>query len=237
LKISNYFRFMKKKLVVLTGAGISAESGLKTFRDSDGLWEGYEVTEVATPRAWRKNPQLVLDFYNMRRKNVADAAPNAAHFGLAELEKDFDVTIITQNIDDLHERAGSTNVLHLHGEIFKMRSEYDEELVYEIRGDMKLGDIAEDGSQLRPAIVWFEEPVPKIEEAIPVVNGADVFIVVGTSLVVYPAAGLLHYAPAHIPKYIIDKKIPYTSSVHNLTTIEKPATDGVKELLMNLKMS
>jgi NAD-dependent deacetylase len=222
---------MKKKIVVLTGAGISAESGLKTFRDSDGLWEGYDVTEVATPRGWRKDPQLVLDFYNMRRKNVADANPNAAHYGLAELEKDFDVTIITQNIDDLHERAGSTNVLHLHGEIFKMRSEQDEELVYEIRGDMKLGDKADDGSQLRPAIVWFEEPVPKIEEAVPIVYGAEIFIVVGTSLVVYPAAGLVNYAPGHIPKYIIDKKIPYTSSVHNLTVIEKPATEGVKELL------
>src|ERR1043166_8288190 len=143
---------MKKKIVVLSGAGISAESGLKTFRDSDGLWEGYEVTEVATPKAWRNNPQLVLDFYNMRRKNVADAKPNAAHYGLAELEKDFDVTIITQNIDDLHERAGSTKIIHLHGEIFKMRSEHDEELIYEIREDMKIGDIADDGSQLRPAI-------------------------------------------------------------------------------------
>ena len=222
---------MKKKLVVLTGAGISAESGLKTFRDSDGLWEGYEVTEVATPRAWKKNPQLVLDFYNMRRKNVADASPNAAHFGLAELEKDFDVTIITQNIDDLHERAGSTRVLHLHGEIFKMRSEHDEELIYDIRDDMKLGDKAEDGAQLRPAIVWFEEPVPKIQEAIPLVHAADIFVVAGTSLVVYPAAGLVNYAPRHIPKFIIDKKIPYTSSVMNLTTIEKPATEGVKDLL------
>src|SRR5687767_9607456 len=163
----------KKKLVVLSGAGISAESGLKTFRDSDGLWEGYDVTEVATPRGWRKNPQLVLDFYNQRRKNVQDAQPNAAHFGLAELEKEFDVTIITQNIDDLHERAGSTHVLHLHGEIFKMRSERDESLVYEIKGDIKLGDFAEDGAQLRPNIVWFEEPVPMIEEAVPLVYGAD----------------------------------------------------------------
>src|SRR5690242_7143959 len=152
----------KRKLVVLTGAGISAESGLKTFRDSDGLWEGYDVTEVATPGAWYKNPQLVLDFYNMRRRNVAEAKPNAAHYGLAELEKSFDVTIITQNIDDLHERAGSSNVLHLHGEIFKMRSTADESRLYEIRGDIKLGDKGEDGYQLRPAIVWFEEPVPKI---------------------------------------------------------------------------
>jgi NAD-dependent deacetylase len=225
----------KKKLVVLTGAGISAESGLKTFRDSDGLWEGYDVTEVATPRAWRKNPQLVLDFYNMRRKNVADANPNAAHYGLAELEKDFDVTIITQNIDDLHERAGSTNVLHLHGEIFKMRSEHDESLIYDIRGDMKLGDMADDGTQLRPAIVWFEEPVPKIEEAIPIVHKADVFVVAGTSLVVYPAAGLVNFAAGHIPKYIIDKRIPYTTGINNLVAIEKPATEGVAELLRALK--
>jgi NAD-dependent deacetylase len=220
----------KRKLVVLTGAGISAESGLKTFRDSDGLWEGYEVTEVATPRGWRKNPQLVLAFYNERRKNVADAQPNAAHYGLAELEKDFDVTIITQNIDDLHERAGSTHVLHLHGEIFKMRSEWDETLISEIRGDIKLGDLAEDGAQFRPYIVWFEEPVPKIEEAVPIVYAADIFAVVGTSLVVYPAAGLINYVALETPKFIVDKKIPYTSPMRNLTVIEKPATEGVKEL-------
>lgn len=222
---------VKKKLVVLTGAGISAESGLKTFRDSDGLWEGYEVTEVATPGGWRKNPQLVLDFYNQRRKNVADAQPNAAHFGLAALEKDFDVTIITQNIDDLHERAGSTNVIHLHGEIFKMRSEWDETLISEIRSDIKLGDIAADGAQLRPFIVWFEEPVTKMEEAVPIAFSAEIFVVVGTSLAVYPAAGLLQYVGLGAPKYIIDKKIPYTSPMKNLTVIEKPATEGVKELL------
>jgi len=220
----------KQKLVVLTGAGISAESGLRTFRDSDGLWEGYNIEDVATPRAWKKNPQLVLDFYNYRRKNVLDAKPNAAHFGLAELEKDFDVTIITQNIDDLHERAGSTNVMHLHGEILKMRSERSLHLIYEITGDIQLGDKAEDGAQLRPHIVWFEEAVPMIEEAVPVVQQADIFVVVGTSLVVYPAAGLLTVADDSIPKFIVDKKIPYTSSVHNLTAIEKPATEGVKEL-------
>ena len=225
----------KKKLVVLSGAGVSAESGLKTFRDSDGLWEGYNIEDVATPRAWRKDPQLVLDFYNYRRKNVLDAQPNAAHYGLAELEKNFDVTIITQNIDDLHERAGSTNVLHLHGEIFKMRSERDLELVYEISGDIKIGDKAEDGGQFRPHIVWFEEPVPKIEEAIPVVRQADIFVVVGTSLVVYPAAGLVNYAQWNVPKYIIDKRIPYTSEVTNVTTIEKPATEGVKDLLILLE--
>lgn len=221
----------KRKLVVLTGAGISAESGLKTFRDSDGLWEGYNIEDVATPRAWRKDPQLVLNFYNMRRKNVAAANPNAAHTGLAELEKNFDVHIITQNIDDLHERAGSSKVLHLHGEIFKMRSEKNFDLVKEIRGDIVLGDCAEDGCQYRPHIVWFEEPVPMIEEAIPIVQSADVFAVVGTSLVVYPAAGLVNYAAFEIPKFIIDKRIPYTSSVYNVTAIEKPATEGVRDLV------
>lgn len=225
----------KKKLIVLTGAGISAESGLKTFRDSDGLWEGYDIEDVATPRAFKKNPQLVLDFYNYRRRNVLDAQPNAAHYGLAELENEYDVHIITQNIDDLHERAGSTKVLHLHGEIFKMRSELNEELMYEIRGDIKLGDFAEDGAQLRPAIVWFEEPVPAIVDAISIVRTADIFVVVGTSLVVYPAAGLVDYAPWEIPKFIIDKKIPYGSSVHNLQAIEKPATEGVKDLRELLK--
>lgn len=221
----------KQKLVILSGAGISAESGLKTFRDSDGLWEGYEIADVATPGAWKKNPQMVLDFYNERRRNVAGAVPNAAHIGLAGLEKNFDVTIITQNIDDLHERAGSTNIVHLHGEIFKMRSERDESLISEIRGDIKLGDAGEDGSQLRPHIVWFEEAVPKMEEAVPIVYAADIFIVVGTSLAVYPAAGLLNYVTLETPKYIIDKKIPYTSSLRNVTLIEKPATEGVNELI------
>jgi NAD-dependent deacetylase len=224
----------RKKLVVLTGAGISAESGLKTFRDSDGLWEGYDVTEVATPRGWKKNPQLVLDFYNERRKNVAEAKPNAAHYGLAELEKNFDVTIITQNIDDLHERAGSSNVLHLHGEIFKMRSERDETIVTEIRGDIKLGDVSEDGAQFRPYIVWFEEPVPKMEEAVPIVYSADIFAVVGTSLVVYPAAGLINYVELETPKFIVDKKIPYISPMRNLTLIEKPATEGVVDMMKML---
>jgi NAD-dependent deacetylase len=225
----------KKKIVVLTGAGVSAESGLKTFRDSDGLWEGYDVREVATPRAWKKNPALVLDFYNQRRKNVLDAQPNAAHIGLAKLQDDFDVTIITQNIDDLHERAGSKKILHLHGEIFKMRSEHDDSLVYDIRGNINLGDKAADGAQLRPHIVWFEEEVPMIARAIPVVLSADVFVVVGTSLVVYPAAGLVNYAPIEIPKYVIDKVIPNTSSVYNVTNIEKPATLGIQDLMELLK--
>jgi NAD-dependent deacetylase len=226
----------KKKIVVLTGAGISAESGLKTFRDSDGLWEGYDVGEVATPRGWKKNPALVLDFYNQRRKNVLDAQPNAAHLGLAKLQDDFDVSIITQNIDDLHERAGSKTVLHLHGEIFKMRSEFDESLVYDIRDDIRLGDKAADGAQLRPNIVWFEEPVPLIELAVPLVMTADIFVVVGTSLVVYPAAGLVDYAPMDIPKYVIDKVIPSTGgSVYNVTNIEKPATQGIQDLIALLK--
>ncbi|MBN8787818.1 MAG: NAD-dependent deacylase [Terrimonas sp.] len=229
----------KKKLVVLTGAGISAESGLKTFRDTDGLWEGYNIEDVATPRAWKKNPQLVLDFYNMRRKNVMEALPNAAHIGLAGLEKDFDVHIITQNIDDLHERAGSTKVLHLHGEILKMRSEYNDQLIYDITEDIKLGDVAEDSAQLRPHIVWFEEAVPMIEPAVALAGRADIFVVVGTSLAVYPAAGLINYTPRDIPKFIIDKKIPYTSALHDIVAIEKPATEGVEELtalLQKLKM-
>ncbi len=225
----------KKKIVVLTGAGISAESGLKTFRDSDGLWEGYNIEDVATPGAWIKNPKLVLEFYNYRRKNVMDAKPNAAHFGLAELQNDFDVIIITQNIDDLHERAGSKNVMHLHGEIFKMRSEKNDQLIYDIRSDIHWGDIAPDGAQLRPHIVWFQEPVPMIEEAIPVVQSADIFAVIGTSLVVYPAAGLISVAHPSVPKFIIDKKIPYTSSVENITAIELPATEGMTKLKELLK--
>jgi NAD-dependent deacetylase len=220
----------KKKLVVLTGAGISAESGLKTFRDSDGLWEGYDINEVATATAWRKNPALVQEFYNMRRKGVKEAQPNAAHYALAELENDFEVYIITQNIDDLHERAGSTKIIHLHGEILKMRSERNEELVYPVSEDIEMGDTAEDGAQLRPHIVWFEEAVPMMEEAAHITRQADLFLIVGTSLVVYPAAGLVNYAPWPIPKFIVDKQIPYTSSLHNLTVIEKPAGEGMQEL-------
>jgi NAD-dependent deacetylase len=220
----------KQKLVILTGAGISAESGLKTFRDSDGLWEGYNVYEVATPRGFKANPALVLEFYNQRRKDVAKAQPNAAHIGLAALEKHFDVTIITQNIDDLHERGGSTNVLHLHGEIFKMRSVANSTKTYDIRSDINVGDLAEDGSQLRPFIVWFEEEVPMIEVAAAVVAEADIFVVIGTSLQVYPAASLIDIAKRSIPKFIIDKKIPYTSSLQNITMIEKTASEGIAEL-------
>jgi NAD-dependent deacetylase len=225
----------KPFLVVLTGAGISAESGLRTFRDSDGLWEGYEVTEVATPRGWKKNPALVLDFYNMRRRDVLNAKPNRAHEGLAALEQDFDVQVITQNIDDLHERSGSSKVLHLHGEIFKMRSEYDFRLVYEIRKDILLGDLADDGSQLRPHIVWFEEPVPMIERAAELVMQADILVVIGSSLVVYPAAGLVGYTRPGTPIFILDKQIPEISRIVNVRTIEKPATQGVEELTAILK--
>ena len=220
----------KKKLVVITGAGISDESGLKTFRDSDGLWEGYDINEVATATAWRKNPALVLEFYNMRRKSVKEAKPNTAHYALAELQQDFDVQIITQNIDDLHERAGSKSVLHLHGEIFKMRSEKRDDLIYPIYDDIKIGDKAEDGAQLRPNIVWFEEPVPMIEPASRLAHNADIFLIVGTSLVVYPAAGLVNYVPLYAPKFIVDKNIPYTAPLHNLTAIEKPATEGMEEV-------
>lgn len=225
----------KKKLVVLTGAGISAESGLKTFRDSDGLWEGFNVEDVATATAWRRNPALVQEFYNARRKNVAEAQPNKAHLILAQLQDDFDVQIITQNIDDLHERAGSKNILHLHGEIFKMRSEKNEALIYPIHDEIKMGDKAEDGAQLRPHIVWFEEPVPMMEAAVRLVLNADIFMIVGTSLVVYPAAGLINYAPPYLPKFIIDKKIPYTTGMRTLTVIEKPATEGMDEVVPLLK--
>ncbi|GAC1424273.1 MAG: NAD-dependent deacylase [Flavisolibacter sp.] len=224
----------KQKLVVLTGAGISAESGLRTFRDSDGLWEGYNINQVATPSAWLKNPALVLDFYNQRRENIRAAQPNKAHFILAELETDYDVVVITQNIDDLHERAGSQNIIHLHGEIFKMRSEVNEQLVYPVAKPIQLGDRGQDGAQLRPAIVWFEEPVPLIEKAVQLTRQADIFVVVGTSLLVYPAAGLLNFAPWHIPKIIIDKKIPPTYSIYNLTAIEKPASQGMAELKIRL---
>lgn len=219
-----------KNLVILSGAGISAESGLKTFRDSDGLWEGYKIEEVATPGAWRKDPKRVLEFYNYRRQNVLNAQPNEAHKGLVRLEEHFRVQIITQNIDDLHERAGSTHVLHLHGEILKMRSEQNEDLIYPITGDIRLGDLAEDGAQLRPHIVWFEEPVPLIQKAMQLVEQADILVVIGTSLVVYPAAGLLHYAAMEIPKFILDKHIPVSGEVPHLTAIEMPATEGIREL-------
>ncbi|MEN9964373.1 MAG: hypothetical protein RL582_1468 [Bacteroidota bacterium] len=225
-----------KHIVVLTGAGISAESGLQTFRDHDGLWNGYKVEEVATPDAFQKNPQLVLDFYNMRRKNVLEAQPNQAHINLVALEKKYKVTIITQNVDDLHEKAGSKNVMHLHGEIFKMRSVKNNNINFEIKGDINLGDLADDGGQLRPDIVWFNEPVPMIEIAAEIASTADVFVVIGTSLQVYPAAGLLDYVPDQIPKYVIDKKMPEVRGVSNLTCIEDLASSGTNKLLELLGM-
>ncbi|HTO14869.1 MAG TPA: NAD-dependent deacylase [Edaphocola sp.] len=226
---------IKKTIVVLSGAGISAESGLQTFRDSDGLWEDHRVEDVATPQAFNKNPKMVLDFYNYRRKNVANVEPNAAHFGLAALEKEFNVQIITQNIDDLHERAGSTEVYHLHGEIFKMRSINNEQLILPNYEDIKLGDLAPDGHQLRPHIVWFGEAVPMIETVLPFVEKADIFIVIGTSLQVYPAAGLLDYVTPNIPIYVVDKKIPNLSKNRNITLIEAPATKGIDLLIEKLK--
>lgn len=225
---------MKKNLVVLTGAGISAESGLKTFRDSDGLWMGYNVYEVATPEGWKKNPKTVLDFYNMRRKEVAAALPNPAHKGIADLQNYFNVTVITQNIDDLHERAGSKNVVHLHGEIFKMRGEKDVNTFYEIKGDINVGDIAPDTTQFRPHVVWFNEQVPMIEKASIIMSAADIFILAGTSLQVYPAAGLIEYLPADVPKYIIDTHPPYIPPHHNFHVIKKAATEGMKELVKKL---
>ena len=223
-----------KNLVVLTGAGISAESGLKTFRDSDGLWMGYNVYEVATPEGYKKNPGLVLDFYNMRRKEVAAALPNAAHKGIADLQQYFNVTVVTQNIDDLHERAGSKNVLHLHGEIFKMRGERNTNTFYEIRNDINLGDTAPDGTQFRPHVVWFNEQVPMIENAALTMTDADIFVLAGTSLQVYPAAGLIDFLPGDVPKYIIDTNPPYIRPHHNFHVIEKSATEGVVELMKML---
>jgi NAD-dependent deacetylase len=186
-----------KKLVVLSGAGISAESGISTFRDNNGLWDNYRIEDVATPEAWIRNQELVLDFYNQRRKQAADVKPNAAHYALVELEKDYDVSIITQNVDNLHEIAGSSNVIHLHGELFKSRSTKNADLVYQMNSwELKTGDLCELGSQLRPHIVWFGEEVPMMETAVEVTEQADIFLVIGTSLAVYPAAGIVHYEPA-----------------------------------------
>jgi NAD-dependent deacetylase len=231
--VNHIARVVKQKIVVLTGAGISAESGLRTFRDSDGLWENYRVEDVATPRAWKKDMDLVLRFYNERRRDILAAQPNAAHLGLAALEEKYEVNIVTQNIDDLHERAGSTSVLHLHGEILTMRSEWDPSIIYEIRGDINRGDLAPDGAQLRPNIVWFEEEVPMIEYAVPLMQEADIFVLIGSSLAVYPAAGLLQFVKPGVPKYILDKSIPDVRS-QNIIAIEKPATQGISELLAAL---
>lgn len=217
-----------KKLVVLSGAGVSAESGIKTFRDSGGLWEGYDVNEVATPEGWHRNQELVLEFYNQRRKNALTAQPNQGHIIIAELEQYFNTTVITQNVDNLHEKAGSSNVIHLHGELFKSRSTIDPDLVYNIEGwELKKGDRCEKGSQLRPHIVWFGESVPLMDVAVEVTIHADFFIVIGTSLQVYPAAGLLEYVPHNTPKFIIDPNMPHVSHRPNLFLYEKPGSIGM----------
>jgi NAD-dependent deacetylase len=221
-----------KKLVVLTGAGMSQESGIKTFRDADGLWNNYRIEEVASPEAWERDPQLVLDFYNMRRKQLYEVEPNEAHYALAKLEENYDVQIITQNVDDLHERAGSSKVLHLHGELKKVRSTADADLVNTLPGwELKLGDLCEKGSQLRPHIVWFGEPVPNIMTATTMVKHADIFLVIGTSMQVYPAAGLMQYVPSRVPKYLIDPEAEPQYYVENLTIIKKKAIAGVRKFV------
>src|SRR5258706_7178195 len=220
-----------KRLVVLTGAGISAESGLATFRDSGGLWEGYKVEDVATPEAWRRNPGMVLEFYNERRKKALEAKPNRGHEILVELQNDFDITVVTQNVDDLHERAGSTNVIHLHGSLFESRSTLDSSLVYKINGwELNLGDKCEKGSQLRPNIVWFGEMVPMMDTAVYVASLADIFLVVGTSLVVYPAAGLINEVSRSVPKYIVDPKIPEMLPAPNIHFIAEKASVGMEKV-------
>ena len=227
-----------KKIVVLTGAGISAESGIRTFRDSDGLWEEHRIEDVATFEAWQRNPLLVLDFYNQRRKQLYEVKPNQGHIALVELEKKFDVRIITQNVDDLHEQAGSRNVLHLHGELKKVRSTIDDDLIYELKGwELKKGDLCEKGSQLRPHIVWFGEAVPMIEKAMELSAQADIFIVIGTSLNVYPAAGLVYYIKPGTPVYLIDPHAEMLSGVKNLTVIREPASSGVPALVKKLSES
>jgi NAD-dependent deacetylase len=224
-----------KKIVVLTGAGISAESGLKTFRDSDGLWEGYNIEDVATPEAWRRNPVLVQEFYNERRKTVLAAKPNGAHVALAKLEQKYKVTIITQNIDDLHERGGSTDVVHLHGIITRSQSSINPELTYPLEGwEIKMGELCELGSQLRAHVVWFGEDVPMIATAARICQEADIFILVGSSLAVYPAAGLVNYVPRHVPKYIVDPNIPQMSTGSQFIKIEEKAAKGVPALMEEL---
>lgn len=227
---------MKKRIVVLTGAGISAESGLRTFRDTDGLWEGYNIMDVATPEAWGRNPVLVQQFYNERRKQVLDAKPNAAHVGLASLESRFQVDIITQNVDDLHERAGSSAVLHLHGVITRSQSSLNPELTYPINGaEIRMGERCELGSQLRPHVVWFGEEVPMIPIAAELCATADLFVLIGTSLAVYPAASLIDFVPDDTPKYIIDPKIPYVQGYKNVHRIEERAVAGVAQLIAKLE--
>jgi NAD-dependent deacetylase len=227
-----------KKIVILSGAGISAESGLSTFRDSGGLWEGYDIMEVATPEGWKKNQSLVLEFYNMRRKAALEAFPNAGHKALVKLEEKFDVTVVTQNVDNLHEKAGSSKVVHLHGELFKSRSTVDPSLVYDMQGwELKQGDKCAKGSQLRPHIVWFGESVPMMDKAVEETMKAEVFIVVGTSLQVYPAAGLLEYVSDVVPKYVIDPRMPDVRQRPNLHLIEEKGSVGLENLVGALMKS
>ncbi len=228
----------KKKLVVLSGAGVSAESGIATFRDANGLWEGHDVMEVASPGGFRSNPELVLEFYNQRRKQAATVQPNEGHLKIAELEKYYDVTVITQNVDNLHERAGSSKVIHLHGELFKCRSCGDETLVYDMLADNRLeihlGDLCEKGHQLRPHIVWFGEMVPMMEVAMEITRQADIFIVIGTSLQVYPAAGLVDYVKPDVPVYVIDPNLPRFAQRENLFLIPKKGTEGMQQVFQEL---
>ena len=223
---------MKKRLVILTGAGMSAESGIATFRDSGGLWDKYPVEQVATPEAFHANPELVLEFYNIRRRELLNTKPNAGHYGLAALEKDFEIDIITQNIDNLHEQAGSSRVIHLHGELMKSRSTGDELAVFDIdpkQPDLNIGDNCKEGFQLRPHIVWFGEMVPMMAEAESIVKKADIFVIIGTSMNVYPAAGLLHDVRVNVPVYLIDPKDVQTNR-HDIHHIKKGASDGIEEL-------
>ncbi|CAM1341050.1 SIR2 family NAD-dependent protein deacylase [Tenacibaculum aestuarii] len=227
---------MKKRLVVLTGAGISAESGLKTFRDADGLWEGHDIYEVASPQGFRANPELVLDFYNQRRKQLLEVAPNKAHLNLADLESTFDIDIITQNVDDLHERAGSTNVLHLHGELLKVRSTKNENLIYPWKKDILLGDLCEENAQLRPHIVWFGEDVPLLEKAVEITLQADILVIIGTSMQVYPAASLVDYITFNTPIYFIDPNPAVNKNAfNNLTIIKDVASIGTDILISMLE--
>lgn len=222
-----------KNVVVLTGAGVSAESGINTFRDADGLWEGHDVTEVASPIGWERNQELVLDFYNKRRRQLKEVEPNPAHFALKKLEEKYDVTIITQNVDDLHERAGSSKVVHLHGELKKARSTFDEDLILDWEDDIQKGDFCEHNHQLRPHIVWFGEAVPMMEKAIEITEKADILIIIGTSMQVYPAAGLIHYIQPGTPVYFIDPK-PAVGPTENLTIFAENASTGVPKLVKNL---
>jgi NAD-dependent deacetylase len=225
-----------KKVVVLSGAGISMESGIPTFRDSNGLWEGHRIEDVASPEGWHKDQAKVLDFYNQRRKKAREVKPNRAHYVVAELQENFDVVVVTQNVDDLHERAGSRNVIHLHGSLFESRSTVDENLVYKIEGwELRVGDKCEKGSQLRPNIVWFGEMVPLMDVAAYHASQADIFIVVGTSMVVYPAAGLIDYVPYDCVKFLVDPKVPDLAHIRNVKTFAEKASTGMEKVKHELQ--